>query len=193
MNEKNQYKCLNKQRFEIGEFSLVPIREGDMMQVRIWRNEQTKILRQNEIISEEKQIAYFSNQILPNFITDFPQQILFSFYKKNTLIGYGGLVHFRWIDSRAEISFLLDTKFISNIEIHDFYFENYLNLIQQVGFEDLKLNRLHTEVYDTRPHHIKILENNGFILEGRLRNHIFIEGKFVDSILHGKLKSEYKF
>jgi hypothetical protein len=187
----NQYKCLKNQRFEHGEFSLVPIRENDMMQVRIWRNEQTKILRQNELISEEKQTIYYKNHIVPTFDADFPSQIIFSYFKQNILIGYGGLVHFNWVDKRAEISFLLDTKFVSNIEIHDLFFQNYLYLIQQVGFEDLELNRLHTEVYDTRPHHIKVLEKNNFKLEGILRKHIFIDNIFIDSLLHGKLKSEY--
>jgi RimJ/RimL family protein N-acetyltransferase len=189
----NQYKCLKNQRFEMGEFSLVPISENDMMQVRIWRNEQIKILRQNGIISEEMQIAYFKNHIYPTFDVPFPLQVLFSYYEKSTLVGYGGLVHFNWADNRAEISFLLDTKFVDNTQVHDFYFQKYLSLIQQVAFEDLQLNRLHTEVYDTRPHHIKILEDNGFILEGRLREHILMDNKFIDSVLHGKLKSEYKY
>ncbi|WP_394992724.1 GNAT family N-acetyltransferase [Emticicia sp.] len=189
----NQYKCLEKQRFDLNEFSLIPIRSEDILKIRVWRNDQMKILRQNEYITEEKQIAYYENQIVPNFNSEHPKQLLFSYFKNNELIGYGGLVHFSWLDKRAEISFLLNTKFINDSKIHDLYFENYLHLIQKVAFEDLKLNRLHTEVYDTRQHHVDILENCGFILEGRLRNHIFIDERMVDSLLHGKLKSEYKF
>ncbi len=188
----NEYKCLAKQRFEHDEFSLIPLRSEDIQKIRIWRNGQMKILRQNEFITEEKQLLYYENQIFPTFNAEQPKQILFSYLKNNELIGYGGLVHFSWLDRRAEISFLLDTKFINDIQIHDLYFENYLYLIQKAAFEDLKLNRLHTEVYDTRQHHVDILEKCGFVLEGRLRNHIIIEEKIVDSLLHGKLKSEYK-
>jgi len=186
------YKCLTNQRFEHNEFALVPLRDEDIQKIRIWRNEQITVLRQNEHITEEMQLNYFTSQVVPNFDASQPKQILFSYLKNNELIGYGGLVHFSWLDKRAEVSFLLDTKFTNNTIVHDLYFENYLYLIQKVAFEDLILLRLHTEVYDTRQHHINILEKCGFRFEGRLREHIFIGEKMVDSILHGKLNKEYK-
>lgn len=186
------YKCLQNQRFEYNEFALVPLRDEDILKIRTWRNEQMTVLRQNEYITEEMQLDYFENQVIPNFDAIQPKQVLFSYLKNNKLIGYGGLVHFSWLDKRAEVSFLLDNKLVNDSKIHDFYFENYLYLIQQIAFEDLKLNRLHTEVYDTRQHHVDILEKCGFVLEGKLRNHIYIGNRMVNSLLHGKLKSEYK-
>jgi RimJ/RimL family protein N-acetyltransferase len=189
----NQYKCLENQRFDKDAFSLVPIRAEDIQKIRVWRNEQMRILRQNEYITAEKQDLYYENQIFPDFNLDKPKQILFSYLKNNELIGYGGLVHFSWVDKRAEVSFLLNTNFIKDTQIHDWYFENFLYLIQKVAFEDLKLLRLHTEVYNSRQHHIAILEKCGFLLEGRLRSHVCIEGEMIDSLLHGKLKNEYKF
>ena len=67
----------------------------------------------------------------------------------------------------------------------------FIRLIKKVLFEDLNFNRIFTETYDIRPHHISILEKNGFQLEGRMREHIQINNKFVDSLIHGFLKEYY--
>ena len=186
-----KYRCLKQNRYDFEEFSLIPVREEDIQIIRKWRNEQVKILRQSHIITKEEQENYFEKNIWNQFNLENPKQLLFSYFRGENLIGYGGLVHFNWLDNRAEISFLLDTQFIKNTKIHDFLFEKYLILIQKVGFEDLKLNRLHAEIFDNRPHHIEILEKQGFIFEGRLRNHIYVEGKYIDSLIHGKLKTEF--
>ena len=133
----NQYKCLKNQRFELDEFSLVPISRDEIQKIRVWRNEQMTILRQNGYITEEMQQAYYESQIVPNFDNNQPKQVLFSYFKKEEFIGYGGLVHFSWFDKRAEISFLLNTKFINDTKLHDLYFEKYLYLIQEIAFADL--------------------------------------------------------
>jgi RimJ/RimL family protein N-acetyltransferase len=185
------YKCLNKQEFSSGDFKLVPIREEDIESIRIWRNEQTKILRQSHIITQEQQIAYFEKNIWKTFDEIRPTQILFSYLKDDVLIGYGALVHINWLDKRGEISFLLATEHSNDIERHCFYFEKYLSLIQQVGFNDLNFHRLHAEVYDTRKYHTDMLSKCGFVLEGRLKEHIFIENQYVDSLYFGKLKKDF--
>ena len=38
-----------------------------------------------------------------------PNQILFSYFKNDKCIGYGGLVHINWIDKNAEISFIMNS------------------------------------------------------------------------------------
>jgi UDP-4-amino-4,6-dideoxy-N-acetyl-beta-L-altrosamine N-acetyltransferase len=59
------------------------------------------------------------------------------------------------------------------------------------GFNELNLNRIWCEVYSNNSS-IKLYENIGFKIEGVLRQHIFKEGKFLDSIMMGMLKSEFK-
>jgi RimJ/RimL family protein N-acetyltransferase len=186
------YKCLSNIYFQENTFSLVPIREEDIQIIRQWRNDQIKILRQKELITEQQQIAYFEKNIWSLFNQECPNQLIFSYLENNKLIGYGGLVHINWLDRRAEISFLLDSEFIFDTDVHDYYFDIYLKLIQMVGFDDLKFHKLHAEIYDTRPHHIAILEHNNFVKEGVLREHVLIEGAYKNSILCGKLLTEYK-
>jgi len=150
-----------------------------------WRNAQLKVLRQREPLTPEKQERYYQGVILPSFAEKTPRQILFSYLHKEELIGYGGLVHISWEDRRAEVSFLVDPDRVGDSSIYSQDFSLYLSLIKQAAFQHLGFMRVFTETYDIRPHHISILESSGFQLEGRLKAHVWIDGKPVDSLIHG--------
>ena len=60
-----------------------------------------------------------------------------------------------------------------------------LGIVRKLAFEELKLHRLYTETYDIRPFHICVLEEFGFVMEGRLKDHNIINNQYVDSIFHG--------
>lgn len=70
-------------------------------------------------------------------------------------------------------------------------FNVFLDMMKEFAFQAVKLNRIYTETYDIRPDHIGILENNGFVLERRMREQVKIQGKFVDSLIHGITKRDY--
>ena len=108
------------------------------------------------------------------------------------MIGYGGLVHIAWEHRRAEISFLLDPARVAAPGSYAVDYANFLSLIKEIAFECLGLHRLFTETYATRTHHISVLEDSEFRHEGVLRDHVIIEGRPVDSLLHGCLKSHDK-
>lgn len=180
------YSCLKNKVFHFGEFRLESIRAEDIENIRIWRNAQLDVLRQDKIITQEEQINYFNDYVWPETIKNEPRNILFSYFRNNDLIGYGGLVHISWKDLRAEISFLLNPINLLDEE-YQLFFSTYLTLIRSVAFDDLKFNRLFTETFDIRRFHISILESNGFIREGILKEHVIINGRYVDSIFHGCL------
>ena len=73
------YKFL-KRKLKYKNFSLENLNNFDIEKIRIWRNSQRKVLRQNNIISK-KQIAYFNNYILDQTKKKFPEVILFGFKK----------------------------------------------------------------------------------------------------------------
>ena len=180
------YKCLKSSTYQFENFRLEPISPDNIESIRVWRNTQMDVLRQSKIITTKTQIDYFNNKVWPEMDRSNPDNILFSFFHQNTLVGYGGLVHISWQDLRAEISFLLDPIYLKE-NIYKFYFSNYLSLIKIVAFEDLEFNRLFTETYNIRDLHISILESNGFVKEGVLREHLIINGMKIDSIFHGVL------
>lgn len=183
----NKYKCLSLQNFEYNSYSICPLRYEDIYKIKEWRNEQIDILRQKKMLTNEGQKDYYNNIIRPQFDLKNPPQILFSFFKNKNFIGYGGLVNIRWIDYRAEVSFLVNTERTKD-HIYKEDFLSYLELIKKVAFNDLDFNRIFTETYDIRDKHIAILEESGFLLEGRMKEHVLINKKFTDSLIHGFLK-----
>jgi RimJ/RimL family protein N-acetyltransferase len=182
------YQCLQINEYRYEEYSLVAIREQDIMLIKEWRNAQIAILRQKELLNDEGQRRYFKQVIWPSFELDKPEQLLFSFLKNNELIGYGGIVHTNWIDKRGEVSFLVDPIRANDPAIYHQDYLTYLRLLKQVAYLGLQFNRLFAETFDIRPRHIGILEEAGFRLEGRMKQHVYIDGRFVDSLIHGHLK-----
>ncbi|MFL0245820.1 GNAT family N-acetyltransferase [Candidatus Clostridium stratigraminis] len=62
-------------------------------------------------------------------------------------------------------------------------------LISDFAFESLKLHKLHATVVDVNIGSSRILEKNGYLLEGRLKDHFFIENKYYDALLFGKIQN----
>lgn len=178
------YRCLSKQTFSMLDYELVPIREKDIIPIMHWRNAQMNILRQSRPITTEEQLSYYEHHIRPCFTTPRPQMVLFSYLLNRRCIGYGGFVHIDWGNRRAEVSFLLDPARTTDEDTYARDFSLFLQLIKKIAFHELKFQKLVTETYDCRPLHIYILEHAGFTLEGRLKKHVMIDGKPVDSLMH---------
>lgn len=177
-----KYKCLNKQVFLIDDYQLVPIRYKDRFKIMKWRNDQIYHLRQKDILTKSKQDLYFQNIISKQFDLDQPDQLLFSFLKKDICLGYGGLVHLNWIDKNAEVSFIMDT---TKQELNFVYLWNiFLTLLKQVVFKHLGLHKMYTYAYDLRPKLYDALSQSGFLFEGRLEDHCLVDSKFHDVLYH---------
>ena len=181
----SNYRVLKKYSYDYEEYSIVPFQEKDLFDIKKWRNEQLDILRQKKILTDDDQTLYFKNVINPNFDAQYPSLILFSFLVDKYCIGYGGLTNIDWESKRVELSFVLSTKRNENIELYEKEFSIFIKLIKIVTFNELRFNRIFTETYDIRPHHIAILEKNGFLFEGRMKQHVKIGQRYVDSLIHG--------
>jgi len=59
-------------------------------------------------------------------------------------------------------------------------------------FTKFDFNRLTANVFEGNDASQKVLEKNGFVLEGKLRKSVFKENKFVDHYIHGLLKKDFK-
>jgi len=187
----NPYNCIYNFIPEFMEYSITALREKDIFDIKDWRNAQMNILRQNRELTNDEQFRYFTEVVKPTFKEPNPQLMLFSFLLKKDCIGYGGLTNINWVSKRAELSFLLDPARIKDESVYEKEFSIFLSLMKRLVFEGLQFNRIFTETYDIRPMHISILEKNGFTPEGRFREHVLINGKFVDSLLHGFIKENY--
>lgn len=180
----SSYKALNKQEVTIGNFSIVPIRFEDRMDILKWRNEQVFHLRQNKPLTEIDQENYFSNVISKLFNKNQPDQILFSYLEKGVCIGYGGLVHINWADKNAEISFVMNTKLEK--DCFKLHWGTYLRLIEDVGFKTLNFHKLFIYAFDLRPNLYKAIEAQCYFEEARLKDHCMFNGKFIDVLIYAK-------
>ncbi len=179
------YICLSKSVFEENSFALVPIRDEDKYEILEMRNEQMYHLRQSKPLTEEDQEFYFRNVVSKLFENDQPNQLLFSLLKDNKFVGYGGLVHINWIDRNAEISFIMKTELEK--ENFEYFWKNYLSLLERLAFKTLNFHKVFTYAFDLRPHLYTVLMSCGFVEEARLKEHCFFENKFINVVIHSKI------
>lgn len=184
------YRCLTRQIYQKGVYEITPIRQEDIRPIKEWRNAQIEILRQAAPLTDAEQERYWSQVLVPSFDEKHPKQILFSFLKEGECIGYGGLTHIDWEVGRAEVSFLLDPSRTQQPEHYQREFVLFLELLKECAFKTLRFHRLFAETFHVRPVHVRTLEFSGFRLEGILKDHVKVNGKHCDSLIHGLLNEE---
>ncbi len=187
---KREYRCLDRNTFFYGEYSLVPIRDGDKYKIMTWRNQQLEILRQKKTLTRKEQEEYFNSVVSNLFVAREPKQLLWSFLLNKKLIGYGGLVHIDWESKNAEISFLLATERNNNIKVFKKEWGVYLKMLDEVAFNQLALNKIYTYAYNIRPHYFEVMYKYGYKQEAKLKKHVLIDGKLEDVLILSKHKGK---
>ncbi len=185
MNTENKkYDFLSKKKYSYKDYSLMPLRKKDVQKIRKWRNENLSILRQQKMLTKKEQNQYYDNVVKKTFLEKEPSQILFSLLNKEECIGYGGFVHIDWKEKTSEVSFLIDTNRSLNKKIYENDFKAFYKIIKNIAFLEIHFQKLITETYNIRPFHKKLLENSGFKLINRLKDHIKIKNSLTDSLIH---------
>jgi RimJ/RimL family protein N-acetyltransferase len=170
-------------------YALRPLRWDDREPIRQWRNDQIEVLRQDRPLSADEQDHYYLDVIAPQMAAERPPQILVAMTHDDALIGYGGIVHLSWPDRRGEVSFLTDTTRLDEATFTADW-RAFLDLLLPVARDVLDLHKLTTETYEVRTTLIPILEQHGFVLEGTLREHHLLDGRWVTSLAHGIILSD---
>lgn len=169
-----------------GRYAVRSIARSDMEAIRVWRNAQMPVLRQAAEISPEAQERYFEQAIHPTFAQARPRQVLVTLLADGEPIGYGGLTNLDWDALEGELSFLVSPERAADPETYERDFAAFLALVVDgVALDELGLRRVFTETYDIRPRHVAVLEAFGFVLEGRLPARTRVDGRDVDSLVHG--------
>tara|TARA_Y100001973_G_C5186120_1_gene327945 strand:+ start:1074 stop:1589 length:516 start_codon:yes stop_codon:yes gene_type:complete len=166
------------------KYKLDTIENEHIHLIRKWRNEQINVLRQARLINKIEQEEYFSKIHLDD------RQMLFSILEDGQLVGYCGLVNINYINGTCELSFICNTEIINTPKYDKILLFTFAELAKN-AFMSLGLNRIWTETYDFRRHHLNLLEEFGMIKEGILREQIFYNGERHDSIVHSMLRREY--
>ncbi|MBC8449073.1 MAG: GNAT family N-acetyltransferase [Chloroflexi bacterium] len=72
------------------------------------------------------------------------------------------------------------------------YGTDAMRTLLRFAFEELNLHRVFLHVYDFNERAIRCYEKLGFRREGRLRQSQFTEGRYVDELIMGMLREEWR-
>ena len=183
-SENIKYKFLKNRKYSLRNYSIVPLRNDDIIKIKTWRNEQINILRQKDLLSNSQQKEYYHSLIENSFYIIKPSEILFSFLLNDECIGYGGLVHIDWVKKIGEISFINNTTRASNDELYRSDFKNFISLLFGITFSELKFSKVTTETYGIRTNTLRLLDELGFKLNHVIENNIQINNKKYNSFFH---------
>lgn len=84
----------------------------------------------------------------------------------------------------AEISYFIGDKIFRGMG----YAQEAVELVCEYGFNFLQLHRIQAGVIDGNKRSEKVLEANGFLLEGRLRQKFIRDGVYLDHLIYGRIK-----
>ena len=159
-----------------------------------------KILKKNDVTQsyvnwylDEDVIRYSNNQYLSftidsqrSYVEDClnnPNLDLYGIFDDNLHIGnvsLNGLIsHHR----RAELTYVVGNKNYWNKGVGHFAVSSLIKIAKN----NYKLNKLFAGLVEENIGSRKVLEKNGFILEGKKRKHLFFNGKFYNQLDYGLL------
>ena len=185
------YPALSRPRYEAGSYALVPVRRADMEPLRRWRNDQRHDLGQDEEIPFAEQVLFWSEMVAPGQATPEPARMLFALLLRERLAGVGELAGIDWFHRRARLEVVLETSRAGRTAICRTETLLAVRLLQRIAFGELGLRRLTATSTPRRRHHQALLEECGFRPEGRLREHLCLDGEWHDLVLHGILRADY--
>jgi diamine N-acetyltransferase len=103
-------------------------------------------------------------------------------------IGNCGFDTIDWRCRAAEVGIFIGEKSMWN----QGYGTKVMRLLLRHGFTTLNLNRIALEVYENNPRALRSYEKAGFVHEGRKRQAMYKEGKYIDILLMSVLRSEWQ-
>jgi RimJ/RimL family protein N-acetyltransferase len=103
-------------------------------------------------------------------------------------VGNCGFHNIDWRCRAAEVGIFIGEKSLWN----QGYGTEVMRLLLKHGFHTLNLNRIALDVYETNPRAIHSYEKAGFVHEGRRRQAMFKDGRYVDILQMSVLRSEWQ-
>ena len=165
---------------------LSPVEEENIEQLRQWRNrpDLRQYFREYKEISKISQLKWFTKHV-----NEDPNEINFEIhdYESNKLIGHCVLSQIKWTNRTSEFGIYIgDDSFLGKG-----YGKDALETLIKYGFEEICLNRIWAEVYSINENALNLYKKVGFEVEGILKQHVYKNGKFIDSFLIGLLKEKW--
>lgn len=162
------------------------VHQEDLALLLSWRNnpEYRQYYREYKELSMEQQLRWYENKILND---DSWQYFTIKNSPSENAIGVVGLTSIHPIYKTAEFAITIGDKKYRN----GGYGSDALRVLIKYGFEQLNLNRIWCEVYSNNKS-IDMYRHIGFKDEGKLRESVFKNNKYLDSYILGMLRIEYE-
>lgn len=162
------------------DLDLVPIEREDLNLLKNWRNDPELRSRTREwrALTNEDQERWFKVITDPN-----RNNHMFLCRYAGVPVGVVGLCNWNFHSRNAEVSFYIGDKESRGKGI----MTTALELLIGWGFNQ-GLHRISAEVYQFNVPCINLLKKLGFSQEGILRDNVFRDGHFVDSLLMALIK-----
>jgi len=164
------------------------IEANDLQKMRDWRNNNhvKRTTREYRLLNMFNQKEWFESLHRQNP----PKDIMFGILnKKNKLIGVCGLTYIDWKNRRSEISIYLEgNDWQKKPETKD-----AIGLLMLYGFGELGLHKIFAEIYAFVKETIHLYESLQFHKDGVLRDTVWRDNKWWDSIVYSKLESEFNY
>ena len=116
-----------------------------------------------------------------------PDKLAFTIEYEGKFAGCVELVNIRWFNRKAEITIWILPEFRGKALAKD-----ALEGIVKLAFEQFNFHRLEAEVYEFNEKARNLFTSAGFVIEGKLREAKYRDGRYYDIIRFGLLKTEWK-
>lgn len=164
---------------------LTAISKDSIQQLMAWRNDPQlrKYFREYREISDAMQEAWYKGRVLNN-----DKQVDFEIHSLATekLIGHCSLNYISWVNRTAELGIYIGDPDHRG----GGYGKDALRLLMDYAFKTLNLNRVWCEVFSNNAA-IEVYRKIGFVDEGKMRQHHFDDGEYLDSYILGLLREDW--
>jgi RimJ/RimL family protein N-acetyltransferase len=164
------------------------VEKTDLECLKSWRNITAfrKNFREVRELNSVNQEVWFNK--ISNSSTDFMFMIVR--LEDNKPLGACGLLYINWINRSADFSFYIGENDYY-IDDHGFA-EESAQLLLNFGFNNLNLNKIWMELYEFDNKKLSFFQDKfKFIIDGKLRENCFEEGRYWDSYIISLLNSDY--
>lgn len=165
------------------------VEKEDLSLFRDWRNieefrKHFREVRELSLLDQEKWFESLQASKHINFMFTIVD------IKKGKPIGAAGLLYVNWINRSGDFSFYLGEG-QSYIDSKG-YSKEAAKLLIDYGFKNLNLNKIWMELYEFDSKKITFFKDEfNFVVDGKLRENCFEDGRYWDSLIISLLSKEY--
>ncbi len=126
-------------------------------------------------------------EFFENVVSEREEGVHLIIAKENKRIGMISLFDINRDEGRAEIGI-----WITSSKQGKGHGTEACEIITEYGFRELRLHRIYARVLENNPASLKVFEKLGFVKEGNLRDHAFIDGDYQNMHVFGILREEWR-